>query len=175
MICIAQKYEEELKLKYLGIWGNDNFKFYNLSSYNFTIDKLPKDDYNSVHLVTVDFYSGDVTGYINYEIDRVSKIVTNISAINFSGDRTFGFSIVSIFKSIFEKSDIQKIKFQVIVGNKSESKYDSLVKSFGGRIVGTFEKDVLLSDGNYYDVKHYEITKKNYGNIRNNRNNQMQS
>jgi len=172
MIDIAQRHEDELKSQYLRIWGNDYFKFYNLSSYNFTIEKLPKDDYNSVHLVTLDFWSGEVIGYVNYDIDRISKIVTNISAINFTRYKMFGFDLIRIFKSIFEKSDVQKIKFQVIVGNSSESKYDRLINRFGGSIVGTFKNDVLLSDGKYYDVKHYEITKDNYGISRNNRNNQ---
>ena len=168
MIDIAQRHEAELKKKFLNIWGNGIFKFYNISSYNYLLSDLPKDDYNSVNLVSLNFYGGEIVGYINYEIDRVSKIVTNITAINFCNDRMFGFDLISVFKNIFEKSDIKKIKFQVIIGNKSESNYDRLLKLFGGRIVGTFENDVLLSDGKYYDVKHYEITKENYGYPRNN-------
>lgn len=37
-----------------------------------------------------------------------------------------------------------------------------MISKYGGRIVGIYEKETKLIDGEYYDVKLYEITRESY-------------
>ena len=55
-----------------------------------------------------------------------------------------------------------KLNFSVVVGNPIEKSYDKLIKRYGGRIVGTREKETTLVDGNLYDVKMYELFREDY-------------
>ena len=76
-------------------------------------------------------------------------------------------SLLSNIKKFLSSSFISvpeyfsKITFSVVVGNHIENAYDKFINKFNGRIVGIKEKECLLSDGNFYDLKMYEIINNN--------------
>jgi hypothetical protein len=40
--------------------------------------------------------------------------------------------------------------------------YDKFIKKYNGRVVGISKESVRLTDGEFYDVKEYEILKDKY-------------
>ena len=50
-----------------------------------------------------------------------------------------------------------KMNWSVIVGNPAERMYDKFIAKHGGRVVGTYRRDTLLCDGEFYDRKAYEL------------------
>ena len=40
--------------------------------------------------------------------------------------------------------------------------YDKYIEKYNGRVVGYRKNEIMLSDGQYYDDKLYEITKEDY-------------
>jgi hypothetical protein len=48
------------------------------------------------------------------------------------------------------------------IGNPIEKQYDKIIFKYNGSIVGIRKKEVILIDGKYYDLKLYEIFKKDY-------------
>lgn len=67
-----------------------------------------------------------------------------------------------VLRDIFEKFKFNKLTFSVVIGNPIEKSYDKMISKYDGRIVGIYEKETKLIDGEYYDVKLYEITRKSY-------------
>lgn len=62
----------------------------------------------------------------------------------------------------FDKFKFRKLTFSVIVGNPIEKSYDKMINKYGGRVVSIYSDETKLIDGEYYDVKLYEITRNNY-------------
>lgn len=48
------------------------------------------------------------------------------------------------------------------MGNPIEGSYDKMIHRYGGRIIGVEKGEVRLPDGKLYDVKRYEITRREY-------------
>lgn len=155
MLEFAQKYKEELEKKFLNVWGVDKYWYYNCCSY-FTGKTLDDNTWERMQFVSVNS-KGEVIGYLGYSIERESRYVTGLEIINFTEEPQFGFDVCQMIKDIFERYRYRKIEFSVIVGNPVEPKYDRLISRYGGRIVGTFRKHVMLPDGELYDEKLYEI------------------
>jgi hypothetical protein len=63
---------------------------------------------------------------------------------------------------IFTKFKFRKLKYSVFVGNPIENTYDRLTEKYGGRIIGISKQDDRLIDGDFYDLKSYEIFKDDY-------------
>ena len=54
------------------------------------------------------------------------------------------------------------MNFSVVIGNPIEESYDKMIAKYGGRIIGIYKEDVKLTDGEYYDLKTYEILASEY-------------
>jgi len=74
----------------------------------------------------------------------------------------FGADLGRALKDIFEKYNFRKLGFSVVVGNPVEKAYDRIIGRYGGRVVGTHIKQCRLTDGEYYDLKKYEIFREDY-------------
>ena len=86
-----------------------------------------------------------------------------VGIINFSEYKTiFGLDVGQALIDLFVKFKFNKLKFSVIVGNPIAKSYDKMIQKYGGRIVGIYEKETRLIDGEYYDEKIYEILRENY-------------
>jgi hypothetical protein len=156
VLDIACKHEEELKKLFLETWHNEHYKFWTFGCHHDQYESK-KDTWNNNEFVSIDS-SGKVIGYIAYEINRNTRNVDGLSALNFSENKVvFGRDLIRSMRDIFEKYNFRKIDFSVIKGNPIEKSYDRLVEKFGGRIIGVRAEHCRLIDGKYYDLKLYEV------------------
>lgn len=162
MLDLAIKHVDQLQDKMLSTWFDDKYKYFHCSNW-YSNEKIVKNDtWNQHQFVSVNT-AGEVIGFISYEIKRAENYACALAAINFSDQKmTFGKDLGQCIQEIFEKFKFEKLKFSVVVGNPIERTYDTLIEKYGGRVVGTFQKDVKLIDGEYYDFKLYELTRENY-------------
>lgn len=167
MLEPAIKYKDQLEKLQYDIWFVDKYKYWNCSTYYNTLEIAP-DTWNKHQFVSVK--DGIVLGYISYSISRADNNVHSLSVINFSNNKIiFGRDLRQALTDIFEKYKFEKINFTVVVGNPIEKTYDKMIKKYGGRIVGTYKKDVKLIDGEYYDRKLYELSAEGYFNTKENK------
>jgi hypothetical protein len=160
MLDIAFKHEEELKKLFLETWHNDFYKFWTFGCFSDQYEAA-KNTWEKSEFVSLDS-SGNVIGYIAYDVDRNTRNVSGLSALNFSENKVvFGRDLLQAMKDVFEKYRFRKIEFSVICGNPIERSYDRLAEKFGGRIVGIKTDHCRLIDGKYYDLKLYEVMNPN--------------
>lgn len=161
MLDVALKYKDELQCLFIDTFHKEKYKFYHYNSY-YSEFQLKEDTWNSHEFVSVD-KDGNVIGFISYEINRVATSVCGLGIINFSDNKfTFGKDVIQAIKDIFEKYNFNKLSFCVVIGNPIEKTYDKLVAKYGGRIVGIEKEHTVLYDHKFYDVKRYEILRKDY-------------
>lgn len=160
MLEPAIKYKDQLEKLQYDIWFNDKYKYWNCDTYYDTM-KIDEDTWNRHQFVSV--VNGRVIGYISYNVSRSDNSAHTLSILNFSDNKAvFGMDLGQALKDIFEKYKFRKLKFCVVVGNPIEKSYDKMIEKYGGRIVGTYKKDVKLIEGEYYDRKLYEIFAEEY-------------
>lgn len=161
MLDMAIKYEPQLQGLFCDIAFDDKYKFFSGScwseKYVAETSTWNKHEFVSVH-------NGVVLGYLKYSIDRSNETAYALQIINFSYKDNIQFSkdLYQFLVDIFEKFQFRKLKFCCYVGNPIEKMYDKYIDKFGGRIVGIYKEDTKLIDGNYYDLKEYEILRKDY-------------
>jgi hypothetical protein len=156
----AIKYREQLEKLQYNLWFEDKYKFWNNDVYyeSMTVDTTT---WNRHQFVSVS--SGEVIGYIAYNVVRADHRANALSIINFSDNKmVFGKDLMCALRDIFQKYKFNKLSFSVVIGNPIEKSYDKMIKKYGGRIVGTCKADVKLIDGEYYDRKLYEILAEEY-------------
>ncbi len=161
MLDFAGKYEKELQLLFTNIAYDKKYMFYNNTSYrdNYESSKSTWDKHEFVSLDK----DNKIIGYFKYSISRSTLSCSALQIINFSDNQiTFGRDFVRMMDDIFTKFNFRKITYGVVVGNPIEKTYDKLTRKYGGKIVGTYSKDSLLIDNNYYDYKVYELLRDNY-------------
>lgn len=161
LLDVAIRHEEEVKEKMNNIWFQDKYKYWNFSTY-FEKYKIDDTTWNKHQFVSLDS-SGKVIGYIGYNVYRETYDCNGLSIINFTDNIvTFGIDLGQVLTDIFEKFKFRKLNFKVVVGNPIEKSYDQMIEKYNGRIVGIKRKDAKLIDGEYYDVKLYEIFREDY-------------
>ncbi len=161
MLKPAQLYGDEIKKKFIEIYYDEKFRFYNGSSYY--NEYIPSDSTWAFHEF-VSIENNNIIGYIKYRIARDTHNVLGLSIVNFSGKPNYIFSkdMHIALRDIFEKYRFNKISFSCVIGNPIEKSYDKICLKYGGRIVGIHLKDEKLLDGLYYDSKDYEILREDY-------------
>jgi hypothetical protein len=161
MLKPAILYKEQLTELFSSMALDSRYKYLYQTAYMDFSPTLENDTWKSIQLAICD--SSKVIGYVSASLDRVSNVVTSIMFINFSSNSVvFVKDCWFFFDYLLTTMNFDKIKWSVIVGNPAEELYDRLCERFKGRIVGTFEKDCRLSDNKIYDVKHYEILRSVY-------------
>ena len=160
MLDIAQKYADELRLKFADITYDLEYQFY-IGSYS--DEYIPSNsNWNMFEFASIN-NNGNVIGYIKYCIDRNSNYAYGLHIVNFSDNKiTFGRDVVQAIDDIFIKYKFRKLEYAVYIGNPIENTYDRLTKRYGGRIVGIKMKNNKLLDGNIYDLKMYELFREDY-------------
>lgn len=99
-----------------------------------------------------------ILGYMSASVDRGARFVNNLSLISFDKNAmTFIRDFQRFLWRLISYHNYRKIKWSVTCGSPHEKTYDKLCVKYGGRIVGVFEKENLLEDGQLYNVKYYEI------------------
>lgn len=162
MLDIAVKHTNEIKKKMLDIWFSEKYKYYNFACYYSAEYEPSKTTWDRHEFVSLNSW-GEIIGFISYEINREANYAYSLGIVNFSEDQiTFGVDLGKAMRDIFEKFAFNKLKFSVVVGNPIEGSYDKAMKRYGGRIVGVDKMETRLADGKLYDVKRYEITRREY-------------
>lgn len=164
MLHVAIKYAEQLRNKFHSVWFDERYKFW--AGSNFFEEWQPAES-TWVNHQFVSVRDGEVIGYIAYEIDRgAGDLAYGLNIINFESEpsATFAMDLGQALENIFDKFNLRKLNFYVVVGNPIEKSYDKMCEKYGGRIVGTQKQNTRLFDGKYYDEKLYEILKEDYEN-----------
>lgn len=159
MLEFAQKYKKKLEQKILETWGDEKYYYFNQSY--FTPIEIKEDTWEKMQFVSVNS-SGEVIGYLEYDIDRQCRYVSNLAICNFTEDPSFGIDVKEMIKDIFEKYKFRKIDFSVLIGNPIKPKYDILTKRYGGKVVGFRKEHAMLPNGKICDEKLYEILREDY-------------
>lgn len=159
MLKAAQLYSEQLKIKFLEIAYDKKYMFYNSG---WSEEYKPSDDNWGQHEF-VSLVGNEVIGYIKYDINQRSNNITNMRIINFSDNKiAFSKDVLKVIKDIFFKYKYNKINFGVFIGNPAEKIYNKFIKKYGGKVIGTYKEETKLLDGNFYDLKVYEVFKWEY-------------
>lgn len=160
MLDIAIKYEDQLQKLLANIAFDEKYKFAYSSSY--------RDAYKaststwSIHEF-VSIHNNDILGYMRYSIDRDSMTANGMQIMSFSKPNIiFSKDLKRFLTDIFDKFKFRKLTYSCFVSNPIESQYDKLTLKYGGRIIGIKKEEDRLMDGEYYDLKLYEILRKDY-------------
>lgn len=136
MLDVAIRYIEQIKEKFHHTWFEDRYKYWNYANY---FEEWNPAESTWVNHQFVSVRNGEVIGYIGYDIDRASgDVAYALNIINFEDNPslTFSMDLGRALKDIFEKYNLRKLCFSVIVGNPIEKSYDKMCEKYGGRIVG---------------------------------------
>lgn len=157
----AVDYDHKLQVLMRKSMLDEKYKYYFYSSYfRYDTDVL-RDSWNQLQMVSVK--DDEVIGLLGAYIDRETRNITDLYAINFSDiNYTFSKDFRRFLTDLFDKYSFNKVSFKVIKGNGAEKMYDKYIDKYNGRIVGYRKNEVMLTDGKYYDDKLYEITKEDY-------------
>lgn len=160
MLKSVKQYEDELNEKLTSSIFDKKYKWYHFGSNDCSVKNVD-DCFNYTQYVSV--VNDSIIGYFIASWERPENFVNSLSCINFDSSypHAFAIDLIRFLKYIKNNLGAKKIIFSTVVGNPSEEYYDRLIKIAGGRVVGTFRRDVLIGN-KYYDVKYYEWINKHF-------------
>ena len=163
MLKLAYNYSSELREAYQQIIFNDKYKYYNNGIYWEYDFSVAASSWNGLDFVSVD-KDNKILGYLGAGIDRHSEKIDCLKIMNFAqkGNVTFSKDLFQFMLDLFLKFNYRKVDFSVVVGNPIEKMYDKYCLKYGGKIVGVKKENSRLQDGKYYDLKLYEIFRKDF-------------
>ena len=130
----------------------------NYQSYNiFTVDEV--DEWSKIKRVSVTS-DNEILGYVQASVCRVDNSVSSLLFANFNLDKisiTFVRDMEAFL--LYLLKSFRKVAFCCVVGNPAERLYDKVIEKYHGRVVGVKKQEALLQDGQFYDLKLYEIVK----------------
>jgi len=161
MLDVAIRHNEELQIRYRETLFNPRYKFY--LGFPEMLNFIPMADSGAIQMVSLNEH-GAVIGYIGAKINRITKTAYDHESINFLPGKndTFTQDIADFDLFLFNELGMDRIIWSVIIGNPVEKLYDRYVDICGTRIVGTFRNEVMLPDGQLYDLKYYEVLKEDF-------------
>ena len=163
MLQPAKRYESELALRFADIMLDEAYMYADASVYRDDYEPL-RTTWESHEFVSVS-NEGDVIGYISYRIQRETSKVYSWKILNFEKEKfspVFGRDLMQAIVDIFTKFNMNAMNFSVVVGNPAEQMYDRRIERMGGRVVGVYKDDVRLIDNKVYDLKMYEVMRKDF-------------
>lgn len=162
MLVPAHIHRDELADLFLKSWYDSRYLYY--YCYSWRKELVLSDSGTWDEHVFASVYKDRVIGYISYDVIRYARVTEDWAIVLFEpeGVREFYKDILKAVDDSFRYFRFQRMGFSVVIGNPVERTYDRFVKKFGGRIVGTKKKVVYLIDGQYYDLKEYEILREDY-------------
>lgn len=162
ILKLAITYKDKLNKVFQNVVFQDKYKFYNFENYWQYNMKLSEDSWNDIEFVSVDD-KDNIRGFLRAGISRTSDKVSSLGIMNFYDTNvTFSRDLYKFLTDLFDKFSFRKIEFTVVVDNPVEKMYDKYIEKYGGSIVGIKKEGTKLLDGNYYDVKIYEIFREDY-------------
>lgn len=159
MLDLAIKHASQLQYKYINIINTPKFKYYMSSpiiEYELPIYTNSQDRLQFVSLLE----TGEVIGYFGAKLNLLTNTAYDLEIINFvDKNSTFTSDLFNFVDTLYKDYGVDRVVFNVIIGNPAEKLYDRLMNTCGGRVIGVFKNDVRLPDGKLYDVKYYEMFK----------------
>ena len=139
----------------------EKYKFMDLNNYQsyniFTVDEV--DEWSKIKRVSVNA-DGAVLGYMGCTVCRQESSVAGLLFVNFDLTKlsiTFVRDMEAFLQYLLKM--FRKVSFVCVVGNPAERLYDKVIEKYHGRVVGVKKQEALLQDGQFYDLKLYEIVK----------------
>lgn len=161
MLKSAILYKEELAKRFAEVAHEDKYMYYHDGPHVLFFDALAKTTWNDLEFVSV--HNDKVIGFLHAGVMRAPHFVDTIRTINFEKTNLiFSKDFYQFLSDLFNKYNFNKIEWTVAVGNPIEAMYDKLIAKYGGRVVGTRTKSIMLWDGKMYDKKMYEIFREEY-------------
>lgn len=162
MLKPAVLYKEALAEKAkIVLMEPEKYKFMVYSNYlcydSFNVED--KDEWSMIKRVSVNS-DNEVLGYVQASVCRMDNSVSSLLFANFNLDKisiTFVRDMEAFLQYLLK--NFRKVGFSVAVGNPAERLYDKVIEKYHGRVVGVKKQEALLQDGQFYDLKLYEIVK----------------
>lgn len=141
----------------------EEYQYFFINDYDVYEYMFPNNDFESLHLASLD-PDGRVIGYFACIFDRGCKKAYDLKALNFGCGPTLSFSkdLRKFFEGLFFEYGMNKIEWDVVVGNPAEAIYDRVVQKYGGKEVGVKHATCADKQGRLYDQKFYEVMKSEY-------------
>jgi len=161
ILKLAFQYKEKLQQEYMKILCDERYRYYHCAPWiNYDIE-IKDSGWSCLQFVSVD-KDNNVIGYFTANVDRVCEEASGLGIINFTGEYNLEFSrdLKLFINNLL--TEFRKVSFAVVIGNPIEKMYDRYINKYNGRIVGIRKEEAKLQDGKYYDMKLYEIFKKDF-------------
>ena len=161
MLAFAYEWQNELMKEHrksLRMEHMEKFKYFYAGRWTEYEFEVADNDLDELQMVSVNPKTWRIHGYFEATFDNDVKAVEEMCIINYMGKvcPMFAADLKAFIAELFGRG-YEKIDWSVIIGNPAERMYDRFCKKYGGRIVGTKLRNVMLRDGNIYDEKFYEI------------------
>lgn len=155
MLDLALLHAEELQARYQQTLFDTKYKYYHRFS---TVNYYLELNANSDQIQMVSLEDDQIVGFLSTDLNRETNTAFNLNIIKFKADsQDFSADIFAFFIMLFTQFGIERVVWDVIIGNPAEKFYDYIAANYGGRIVGVFRNEARLADGKLYDVKYYEM------------------
>lgn len=156
MLKPAQLYSEQVKEKMINCWYDEYYKYYSGWTGN-NLPELPDNCYETHNFVSVD-KEDNVIGYISYHINYTNMTADNFGIISFDkGNLMFAKDLYTAIKNLFKVYHMNRISWNMIVGNPVYTSYKRFIKKYGWRECAYYRQCARLMDGLLYDSISFEI------------------
>lgn len=153
MLVPASEHKDALSKLWTEYAIHPDYLYWNVDLYYNPNAEIKNINYRKDEWVSI--ADGKIIGYFCALIDKSTRSVADISVASFIKHPRYGYDFVSFIKHIRRK--YRYVRWAAIDGHPNEKAYETILRRYGGRIVGVFKKKIRLNDGKLYDEKWYEI------------------
>lgn len=157
MLVPASEYKEALAKLWVQYSSHPDYRYWNVDFYYNPLSEIKNTDLRKDEWVSV--ADGRIIGYFCALIDKSTRSVADISVASFEKHPRYGYDFVAFIK--FIRRRYRYVRWAAVDNHPSQKAYETILRRYGGRIVGTFKKKVKLNDGKLYDERWYEIENEN--------------
>jgi hypothetical protein len=156
----AIRYKSEIEKYIQSIMYSEESYYMSGFKHSYTVD-IPETDNDgrSFHWAVLN-NSGQLVGYISYDIEFYDSVLRNLKILSFvKGSICIGLALQQIIEMINDYN-LNKIIIYTIDDNLIRSKYDNLAKNNNGKKY-VFKEEYKDNKGKYHDLIRYDIFTKN--------------
>lgn len=159
MLKTALEYEASLIPAMRATWNTPWSKYYFNNSFYQDVE-VDRNDWNRIQMVSVD-EKQKLHGYLSVNLKQNMGAADQMCVISFNGksDYVFSADCLDFIRYLFVDRGIERLEWDVVIGNPAEKMYDKLCKKLGGNIIGICHKAAMLTNRQVVDLKLYEAFK----------------
>jgi len=165
MLQKSYDYQDKIN-RFMRDLDNEKYlQYYNTCGYSINLFIRSEDDeLNYISRVSIDPETKEIIGYFGAHVDRSHKIITELSIVNFTKKTNYILinDLVLFIHNLLVNYHFRKIRFSVITDNPFRHMCDRVLGKVGGRVIGTAHFEFMLLNGDYANVKYYEIHSQKY-------------